>query len=121
MKIKENVTLYICDHCGKKYQVKNAAIIHEQFCFRNPVNTHKCFEHCDHLIKGKEIFAFDDHPMGGEFSVSRTSFQCGISGKYMYSFIAEKRNIVPVYNDVEESREYERMPLQCDDYKVYGL
>lgn len=117
MKIKENVTLYICEHCNKKYQVKKACEKHEIYCFKAPDNYHKCFQHCKHLIKEVEIYDIGNHYDGSEFYQKRCGFKCAVTGQYMYSFIAERTDNIPVYNEyIEESREYIRMPLECDLY-----
>lgn len=123
MKIKSNVTLYICDHCRKKYQRQDACKKHEQFCSMNPNNQHKCFQHCKHLIKAKEEFDVQYHYDGSEYYSKRTSFKCELLNKWMYSYIAERRDIVPLYNELEDDeREYTRMPLECDKYEYeYNL
>lgn len=119
MRVKENITLYICEHCKKRYEVKPAAERHELYCFRNPANFHACFKHCKHLIKDKEKFDEDPHGGWATTDMERVSFQCAITKQFMYSFVAERRNCVPVYNDWEEDREYIRMPLECEHYE-YG-
>lgn len=42
MKIIKNVTLYKCDHCGKKYQRIDACARHEKACGANPNNFTDC-------------------------------------------------------------------------------
>lgn len=112
-------TVYKCDHCGKNYLVKRFALRHESFCKKKPENMHKCFEYCEHLIKGIESYTTSDtYP---ETPVNRVTFQCAKTGNFMYSFMAEKLKIVPTYNDYDAvGRTYSRMPLECDLYKDSG-
>lgn len=42
MKIKENVTIYQCEHCKKKLFVKSAMVRHEFGCTYNPANFAAC-------------------------------------------------------------------------------
>lgn len=117
MRIKENVILYICEYCKKKYFIKRFAEHHEKFCRKQPSNDHKCFQHCVHLTKGYENYTTEDGDGWQENPVQRVTFKCEKTGKFLYSVIAEKLNIVPTYNDYDAvGREYERMPLECDLY-----
>lgn len=117
--IEKIVKQWTCEHCKKKYYVKHAAEKHEKFCLKNPANDHKCFQHCTHLIKGSEQYTTVDIGHYGAYGeVNRATFQCALTGKFMYSAIAERKNIVPIYNDYDAvGRTYERMPLECDLYK----
>lgn len=105
MKVVENVTIYQCEHCGKKQYRKSDMSFHEKWCKKNPNNDHKCFQHCVHLIKGREEI---DSEM--EWPTTRCTFQCNVTKKFMFSAIAERRKIVPLLENVE------RMPLQCPFY-----
>jgi hypothetical protein len=120
MKTKE-ITLCICEYCNKKYLVRYACERHEKFCLKNPLNAHQCFKHCIHLIKGTEQYTtLDTHSYDcdSDYEVNRVTFQCELTGKFMYSAKAEMRNIVPTYNDFDAiGRTYERMPLECNLYK----
>ena len=61
MIIKPNVTLFICEHCRKKYQSKKAAELHESFCTKNPNNFSAC-SGCMHLEeRTKEIYRSGYH------------------------------------------------------------
>lgn len=120
MKTKE-ITLYTCEFCRKNYLVKSAGEKHEKYCLKNPFNNHKCFQHCTHLIKGNEQYTtLDTHAYDcdRDYEVNRVTFQCALTGKFMYSVIAERLNIVPTFNDFDAvGRTYERMPLECELYK----
>ncbi len=56
MKIKENVTVYFCDHCDKHYLRPSACQRHERdVCNKNPRNKVLCMD-CKHHV-GKDISA----------------------------------------------------------------
>ena len=105
MKIIET-TVYQCDYCGKKQYRKCDMTKHEKWCKKNPKNDHKCFQYCVHLVRDRED-CYDE----GESPKTRRTFTCSLLNKKMYSYIAERRDIVRNLYDCE------RMPLQCDSYK----
>lgn len=55
MKIKENVTLYFCEHCGRRYVLKHACEKHENVCTRNPENIPICYR-CEYFDVKQCIF-----------------------------------------------------------------
>jgi len=103
MKIKQ-ATVYKCDHCGRNMLRKGAAEKHETYCRKNPNNMHRCFAYCKHLIKGKE----------GEIGETpqHTTFTCAKTGKQMWSYIAERRDLKEAFYG-----DNERMPLECDFFE----
>ena len=105
MKTIENVTLYACDHCGKKYQRQHACQNHEQWCSKNSNNKHQCFN-CVHLSKEQEWGnqSPDDTEPRGKVHFYCDSEQC--SSNLLYSFKAEKIK----HDDVLIG---DRMPLVC--------
>jgi len=49
--IKRNVTIYKCEHCGKRYVREYYAAQHESMCRKRPENSIACFEGCKFLEK----------------------------------------------------------------------
>lgn len=111
MKVLENKTLYKCDFCNKKYQVKRFAEHHEKHCGRNPPNQHKCFQECKFLEKQKEKYDSGDDYYNEPIMREKTIFICKHSGNRMYSYIAERKGLVSHQEDAI------RMPLECGDFK----
>ena len=111
MLIKENVTVYICEHCKKKKLfLKHAMFRHEQFCRHNPANMHACFDFCKHLVK--ETHEVEEFTEGGfVYTKHVTAFKCTKLDKYMYSSIAEKKNLIHKFP--ASFTDTTRMPLTC--------
>lgn len=108
MLVIENTTIYKCEHCNKKQFRKGDMTRHEKYCKKNPANMHKCFQFCIHLAKSREpIEGTGDYE---EYSKTRCTFTCKATNKKLYSFIAERRNIV--------MEGEERMPLECPLFKT---
>jgi hypothetical protein len=109
--IEKTMTVYICEHCRKLYQIKRFIEPHEKFCKKNPANKHKCFELCKYLKRTKD---YDEWEHGG---IEYTVFTCEKTGKEMYSFIAERKGLI--------DKGYisgERMPLECEGYQnIYEI
>lgn len=108
MKVIPNRTLFRCDYCTKHRLTKAAAQRHEQFCRHNPNNKHKCFG-CEHLVVTSQAAAVG--PEGQLHHAGRQSFTCAKLGLEMYTYVAERRDIVDRLGAVE------RMPLRCDHYE----
>lgn len=96
MKTQHNRTIYRCDHCNKLYLTAGPVARHEQYCPRNPANAHACFG-CENLIVGEET---------AEGRRLRT-FTCAAFDRRMYSYVAERRRLVPLMPDAM------RMPNEC--------
>ena len=112
MKTLLNRTVYQCDHCTTKRFTKAAALRHEQYCKKNPHNQHACFD-CKHLVRTTEEAAVGED--GKLITSKRTVFHCGRFDKDLYSYVAERKNILQHVGDAE------RMPTTCrghedDDY-----
>ena len=99
---KENVTIYLCEHCRKVYRRPHDCLNHEPGCHRNPENHHLCFD-CPFLKKGTRTVYYD--AWDGEHSTEITSFGCMAQGELVYSYKAE--NMRRAHNDVEDGM---RMP-----------
>ena len=88
----EYITAYKCDHCGKVYQRKGAALRHELYCSQNPENKTPCYE-CKHLKVGRdENIKF---------------FHCTKKDQDMHTVVALRRNL-----DIVESTV--RTPKECE-------
>lgn len=104
----ETLTIYSCEHCKKMYKRQHAALHHEKYCAKNPLNFHKCFS-CQHLSVGQETYD------GGFYDrmVVKT-FTCTKLDKELHSFKAEKCNHACLGHT-------ERMPLECDSFLLHGM
>ncbi len=121
MKIKENITLYICDHCGKKYLRKHACIAHEQKCTSNPDNFIACMG-CDHVEKRQMIFSQDVMYLGPNMGVcydneerALQAFWCKKKEHWIYP--ATKVNNPIQSEDIEGEIDNEPMPKECEDIR----
>ena len=117
MKTITNVTLYACDHCGKRFHTKRAHDYHEAHkCKKNPNNQHMCFgfggyNDCKHLDKNDGVVVFND----GEIECSHKTFTCKISGKDMFTYrLSDRRRASTHINGI-------RMPIECEFYEKREL
>lgn len=102
----ENRTVYFCEFCRKYYIHKGHGKRHEKYCKENPANKHKCFEFCRYLKRSVERLEGEYGFCGHE-----TIFTCTKHNKEMYSYIAERRDILGYINYDE------RMPLNCAEFE----
>lgn len=113
MKIKENVTLYICEHCGKKYFLKYWCEKHEDKCSSNPKNFTDC-SFCKFLEqRDMQFIEFVSTPYGEhEEERSITAFWCDFKKHWVYP-----RHIVnnPIdSSNIDYEIDNEPMPNKCD-------
>lgn len=108
MKTIPNRTIYRCEHCSKYRLTKSAAIRHELFCRHNPDNKHRCFG-CQYLSVENEVVGVRDD--GTIQRNGRQHFTCAKREVDMYTYVAERRNMLHKLGNVE------RMPLACDLYE----
>jgi hypothetical protein len=111
MKTINNVTLYACDHCGKRFQTKYAHDYHEAHkCRKNPNNQHKCFEgnlDCQHLETIKDEYDINEEG----FQLYCKRFYCKAINRQMYTYrLSDRHYIKPNIEGV-------RMPTQCELYE----
>lgn len=78
----KTITAYKCDHCGKVYQLKHAAGIHETRCIKNPKNNRACLS-CIHLHK-KGATIFYDYADASEQERHLDLFHCEKVDSYLY-------------------------------------
>ena len=117
MKEIKNVTLYKCDHCGKKLQRKHAMVNHEAKCRSNPNNIKACFD-CEYIdrvaIEYYSDFEWDDGPC------QSTAFMCTKKGVFMYPPKLEHsaRGIPDITTYKGNEITQESMPIECDYFKL---
>jgi hypothetical protein len=116
MIIKENITVYICQHCKKRYFKKNACEKHETICYSNPENFRAC-SGCDHLEETTNKVFFD--AWDGESSRTFKAFRCKKLDKMLYPFKVEAKGIIGKYP--ESFEEQEPMPKKCEHLTIGGL
>ncbi|MES2382503.1 MAG: hypothetical protein V4538_15760 [Bacteroidota bacterium] len=112
MKIKENVTLYICEHCRKKYQKENFCIQHEFDCTKNPKNFAAC-QGCDFIKSTKTTVYYD--MFDGEHSISCNSFFCDKLQKGVYPYKVVRTGILDKHPETFEDQI--QMPVTCEFFK----
>ncbi len=105
MKTKE-VTLYICEHCGKKYQREKACLAHEAMCYHNPENKTCCYG-CKFLEKvaATHYYNYGDRLLEKKVNV----FRCKKKGVYLTP---------PQYDNDRYDLHAENvtMPAECAEY-----
>lgn len=109
MKIKTNVTLYICDHCKKKGQRKGAMEWHEKWCPKNPENLKACTG-CK-FLKETEVTIYWD-AFDGERESKRKAFRCTKLDKLLYPLVVQRRGLDERFP--EHFEDQEPMPKVCE-------
>lgn len=99
--------VYECEHCGRKMLGAGAMGRHEKWCKKNPVNTHKCFDFCEHLKRERIM---------GELEGGQVQFTCAVTGSKMYSFLLEKHQAATFPPFKIDGMI--RMPLECPHFKM---
>lgn len=107
-------TVYGCDYCGKKYiNRKSLAEKHEKYCFKNPLNRHKCFEDCRFLKITKVEYYEGEHG-----SCYRKAYYCEKLKQYMYSVVVERRGKLQQFREDDNvDCNMVRMPVECPEHK----
>lgn len=96
-------TIYVCDHCGKKYFVKWACEKHEKACFYNPENSRPCST-CSNLTKKTTLV---DGYNGNDRQVSL--FYCKVKKIFLYPPQVEIKG-----NAFFPEEDNYPMPKECD-------
>jgi hypothetical protein len=113
MIVKENVTLFICEHCRKKYQIKSACEKHEPHCSHKKENQSAC-SGCVYLKEFKvDVFTGNDHN-GEEQSISINGFSCSKLDKVLYPYKCIRKGLVDKYPHQFEGQEL--MPSVCEHW-----
>lgn len=117
MKVKNNITLYICEHCNKNMQIKNAMIKHEFNCPSNPKNMSAC-SGCIHMLEGEtEVYYYNAYD-GSEYPKKCKTFHCKKLNKDLYPFKVVRKGLLEKYPESFEGME--QMPNQCE-HMTYNL
>jgi hypothetical protein len=118
MKVIENITLYKCDYCGKKYQKKHFCEAHELKCASNPANYMACTE-CDHAEKREMKYLKEIELLGYGGGVaydheerSMQAFWCIKKEHWIYP--PTKVNNPISSEDIENEIANEPMPIECN-------
>lgn len=108
MKEKHNVTLYSCDFCNIKMQIKNAMIRHEKVCTKNPDNFIACSgcNNCQEVKKDILIY----NAYYGEYQREVKSFFCKALEKNMYPPKAQ----ILAFQYPENFEDEIMMPKECE-------
>lgn len=109
MKVKQNVTVYQCEHCKRKMFRKHAMEHHEKWCPKNPENEKAC-TYCRHF-KETEVTIYWD-AFDGERSSIRKGFRCEKLDKLLYPLSAERRGLPDRFP--EHFSDQEPMPKTCE-------
>ena len=123
MKIKHRVTLYVCDFCNKKLQVKGAMQRHEERCNKNPANDRPCLN-CPYL-ENKEVeydTGMSDYYNGETiYAKSKNGFFCSKKQIMLLhpSTQWKKHSLGWVLVDGEETKQFD-MPESCDILNKYN-
>ena len=118
MKVKQNVTLYICEHCKKKLFMKHAMVKHEIKCSMNPANFSACAG-CNHLEE-KPIeytrFGYNGY-VETEDVIETHTFHCKKLNKDIYPSAVLHKGLPEKYP--ETFSEQEVMPVECEYYQYF--
>lgn len=113
MKIKENITIYQCEHCSKVYQRENYCIEHENVCSKNPENIPACWNYCEHLVK-KE-FVEESYNGWDSYTFKGKSFYCKKKDMFMKPITSDKKGSEIRYEcDTVDTV----MPRECEDFET---
>jgi hypothetical protein len=117
MIIKENVTVYQCEHCKKKMFRKHAMERHIDFCTYNPKNFTAC-SGCAHLDEIKIEYSVD-HYFYVEVQRKSNGFRCKKLDKTLYPLKAKRLGLPEKYPETFEDQEL--MPRECEFAEYHGL
>lgn len=109
----ENITIYKCSFCKKKYEKQHACLHHEKYCTKNPEN-HSICAGCRYLEEKKETIEHDEN----SYLASREQkyFFCGKHQQRMHPLKAERTGIVEKYP--EQFEESILFPKVCEDFYI---
>ena len=120
MKILENITLYKCEYCGKKYQLKHFCELHEKRCPSNPDNYMACIN-CENAVKKEMIFIKEVAYFSENYGVGFTdeerkinAFWCNAKNHWIYP--ATKCNNPILQENIIDEIKNEPMPKECNNF-----
>ena len=114
MKVKENISVYICEHCGKRMFRMAAMVKHEVACYSNPENDRAC-SGCVHLEQIKTSYVVDTY--NGEREVPTNGFRCKKLDKMLFPYKVEKKGLNTKYPESFENQE--PMPKKCAEFNPF--
>lgn len=116
MKIKENVTVYSCEHCKKKLFVKHAMETHEKWCIDNPANQPACIM-CRNCETYKKEYTYEGEFDGYtiENTHQATAYKCHALSVGVYPMKALKKGLPTKYPETFKGEIL--MPTDCDKYQ----
>jgi len=115
-------TIYECEFCKRYYKLKHFAVIHEDFCTKNPVNKPKCYG-CKYLEKVDVMLNVEIECLGEYYGIEYTEVKRGFSllkctkkDTFIIPIISHKKGKCFEPNLLEEINEMVA-PLECSDFK----
>lgn len=111
MKVKENVTLYICDYCEKVLRMKPAMVRHETHCTKNPKNVSACAG-CVFMQEGTTEIEYQN-PMY-EYNRTCATFHCKKLNKNLYPYKVVRKGLLEKYPETFDGME--QMPNKCEHW-----
>jgi len=113
MKKIENITIYKCDFCKKKYEKQQACEKHEKYCTKNPEN-HSICSGCIYLEEKKEEIDNGDSWYAGRMV---KYFFCKKHNQRMHPLKCERTGITEKYP--EQFEESILFPKECADFEYF--
>lgn len=111
MKIKENVTLYCCEYCGKEYKRQKACETHEVRCGNNPKNYRKC-SFCEHLTMKKTEVLHHNFMLQDEYYPVEL-FYCKKKEHFLFPPSVGYKGNAFNQEDIRDEVPNEEMPVDC--------
>lgn len=117
MIVKENVTVYRCEHCNKKLFKKQAMELHEKWCSKNPSNAKAC-SLCSFLKETTIEYTVERYNGFGDASIDKKAkaFQCTKLNKMLYPLKVQKLGLDKKYPETFETQE--PMPKECEHFEI---
>ena len=119
MKVIENVTLYKCDYCAKKYQIKHFCEKHELRCSLNPINYMRCIDCTFAEKKQMDFIKWVPCIIHGEQEEESSIMAFWCSKKEHWIYPPTKVSNPIRQDNIEGEIKNEPMPSECDDFIGY--
>ena len=111
MRIIENTTLYVCEHCKKIYRSKRHCEKHEVWCSRNPANRRACNTCVYAQQVTKEIEIADEYGTHKELTMA---LYCNKQDMYLMPLKVERKGNAFHFKDKKNVP----MPKECQYYQA---